>query len=70
MTYAVSVQWGKGAHYFVHMGMDAKAALAAFSDQHRTLTKRQGKRGARPTVRLWELWTEKAVVAPKPEKTS
>lgn len=55
----VSIQWGKGPHYFVTSKPVEIHEACAIADGHiRNLKNRKKKRGAIPTVRILKINTE------------
>lgn len=58
-TYRVSIQWGKGVHYFIG-GVHTSYRLArrfACVYLSSLLVRHGSKRGARPTAHVWQLAT-------------
>lgn len=64
ITYAVSVQWGKGHHYFIHgpQELEGDKAIEALGEFAAMQQERQnknwiakGSKGVKPVVRVWEM---------------
>jgi len=55
LPFSVSVQWGRGHHYFVGHFVTEKEANSCAEYEFSRLTRRTGKRGAKPRVLVWEL---------------
>ena len=56
--YAFSVQWGSGHHYFLRTDDDIEKVSHWATSQAEMLRRRQGKRGAKPTVHVWKKLSE------------
>ncbi len=58
-AYAVSIQYGRGMHYFVaYAASEREARIKA--DQHLARCKGQWKKGAKPRVFVWQQLAEMA----------
>ena len=53
IKYFVSIQWGKGPHYFICSEIENKSEALLLADSHvRRLKNREHERGAKPSVRV------------------
>ena len=53
--FAVTVQWGKGMHYFVTTELTSRPDAEALAARLRALHKKhQKQKGAKPTVYVWK----------------
>jgi len=57
-TYAVSVQWGNGHHYFLKFTDDEAEAIAMTRgiQERQQRTHKTAGRGAKPRTHLWKHW--------------
>lgn len=56
--FAVSVIWGEGPHYFLRYFSTYAKAQSAANTELNALMHRRVKRGAKPTVMVWEKRSE------------
>jgi hypothetical protein len=61
--YIISIQWGSGMHYFSGSGhssfeIESGRAMVVANELQAMITSRSVKRGAVPTVYLWEMKAE------------
>lgn len=65
--YYVAVQWGSGHHYFLGGPRKYNNALDFARSHAQSLQKRQGRRGALPTVRAVHVVEEHKITRPPKE---
>lgn len=56
-NFAISIQWGKGMHYFYGTAFDdinQTLSTASVALAHALNQQNKNKRGAKPTVHIWE----------------
>ena len=54
-NFAVSIQWGKGMHYFSQTDHETEEGAIQIAEKIAKNIDKNHKKGARPTIHVWKL---------------